>query len=107
MRGNSEQRPELERYSLCDISAYFDESGLLQAGSAREVLIDGGSRFASFRNSPDHERLPSAHIASSENSWHRTHVILRCDIASSIQVYAQLFEHAVFHRPQKAQREQH
>ena len=46
-------------------------TGLPQVGFAHEELIDAASGVAAFGDGPDHQQLPTAHIAGREHSGDR------------------------------------
>jgi|SRR5271157_1692649 len=56
-------------------------------GTRFQVCIGAGRGLAAFRDSPHDERLAAAHVAGSENTRNRRHVVLvGSDIATVVEL---------------------
>lgn len=71
-----------------------------------EVLVHRFSGLAAFRDSPDHERLTTAHVAGCEDVLDGALEVRRSNIAARIERQAKLFDHAIAHRAEEAHGEQ-
>jgi 4-amino-4-deoxy-L-arabinose transferase-like glycosyltransferase len=77
---------------------------LLQVSAPHEVFVHAARGVASFSDGPDHQRLSAPHVAGREYAGNRAHILgIRRDVASGVESDAELFDHSLFHRPQKSQ----